>query len=110
MYNRNTQPTDKEKALYIAYLQKEVLNAFNISFETFMTYNEDVRFLKALSKVTTTKRAICLAFEIRIDNACRYKKTLHEQGVLKQSEKKQFCKHSGHKAHYLSTNPNLIKV
>jgi hypothetical protein len=110
MYKANQSPTESEKQLYLNFIRKEVLKALNIDYNTFVSYDENIRFLKALSRVTATKRAICEAFEIRIDNACRYKRLLEEQGFLKQSKYKHVCKHSGYKAYLLTTNPKIINL
>ena len=110
MYKAKKRPTENEKQLYLNFIRKEVLRAFNIDYKTFVSFDEKVRFLKALSKVTASKRAICEAFEIRIDNACRYKRDLEESGFLKQSKAKLVCRHSGYKANLLTTNPNIINL
>ena len=110
MYNRNTQqPTNKEQALYIAYLQKEVLNAFNIDYNSFIKITEETRYLKALSRVTATNRGICTAFNIHVPNGTRYKRTFEKQGFLKQSKEKIRCRYSGGKAYNLTTDPKIIK-
>jgi len=108
MYNKGNKPTEHEKALYIAYLQKEVLNGFKIDLNTFLNITEEVRYLKALSKVTATNRGICTAFNIHVPNGTRYKRTFEKQGFLKQSKEKIKCRYSGAKAHNLTTNPNII--
>lgn len=65
-------------------------------------------FREALKVVTATKKAICVAFNLNIENVCRYKRQLEKNNLLKQSDKKQFCKYTGHLAHYLTTNTELI--
>lgn len=77
-------------------------------------YSEQALFYKALKYVTTTKKAICKALDINIDNACRFKRSLERQGLLVQSYDKIVCPYSGYKAHRITTNENsfseLLKV
>ena len=92
MYSKRNKPTENEKALYIAYLQKEVLNALKTDYNTFINIVEETRYLKALTKVTATNRSICTAFNIHIPNGTRYKRRFEESGFLKQSKVKLKCK------------------
>ena len=69
-------------------------------------YSEKDLFYIALKYVTSTKKAICKAFDITLENACRYKRLLEQQQKLVQSSYKVYCPFTGCLANLLSTNPN----
>lgn len=71
-------------------------------------YSEQVVFYKALQYVTTTKKAVCKALELNIDNVCRYKRTYEKKGLLVQSVNKVVCPYSGYRAHKLTTNEKMF--
>lgn len=71
-------------------------------------YSEERFFYESLKYVTTTKKALCKALDINIDNACRYKRTLEKQGLLVQSYDRINCPFSGRKSHKLTTNQSLF--
>ena len=107
MSNSKTQAT-KEQKLYINFIRKTVLKALKIDFKALKMRKDEFIFNESLKIVTATKKAICVAFELNLENMCRYKRTLEKQGLLKQSERKQYCKYTGHLAHLLTTNKELI--
>ncbi len=69
-------------------------------------YTEEKLFAQALMYVTTTKKALCKALRIEIDNACRIKRELEKEGGLMQSFNEVVCPYTGAKAHLISTNPS----
>lgn len=97
-----------DKLLYINFIRTEVLRSLNIDYNKLKHHKEEFIFREALKVVTATKKAVCVAFNLNIENLCRYKRQLEKRNLLKQSDKKQFCKYTGRLAHYLTTNPELI--
>lgn len=91
---------------YVNYLRKEVERVTGLSLsELKETYSEKSLFQLALKHVTTTKKAICEALGIDVENACRRKRDLEKQGLLVQSIDEVICGFTGHSAHLLTTNP-----
>ncbi len=68
-------------------------------------YSEEQLFGIVLYHITTTKKAICMAFNIPVEAACRYKRTLEKENRLVQSIDEFRCPYTGHLAHRISTNP-----
>lgn len=75
-------------------------------FELKKQYSEEHFFYETLKHVTTTKKALCKALHINIDNACRYKRELEKNGYLVQSIEDIVCPYTGFRAHLISTNPS----
>jgi hypothetical protein len=97
----------KDKILVKTYIKSRVEKAtgFTLS-ELKKKYSEQHLFFEALKHVTTTKKALCKALELNIDNACRFKRSLEREGLLIQSKEKVFCPFTKkYLAHLLSTNP-----
>lgn len=91
---------------YLNYLRKEVERATGLSLlKLYETYSEKSLFQLALKHVTTTKKAICEALGIAVENACRDKRDLETKGLLVQSIDKVICGCTGELAHNLTTNP-----
>jgi hypothetical protein len=67
-------------------------------------YPEETLFFKALQIVTVTKKALCKALDLNIDNCCRYKRTFEKNGLLVESTDEVICYYSGHLARLLSTD------
>ena len=103
MSNSKTQAT-KEQRLYINFIRKTVLKELNFDFKTLKMRKDEFIFNESLKVVTATKKAICVAFELNLENMCRYKRELEKKGLLIQSKKKHYCKYTGHLAHLLTTN------
>lgn len=55
---------------------------------------------------TATASMVSHATGVPQKNICRYKRDLEKEGRLWETEKK-LCKHTGYKAWYLTTNPNV---
>jgi len=68
-------------------------------------YAEDRLFYLALRHATTTKKAICVALDIPVEGACRYKRRAEKDGLLVQSIDRYICPCTRHYAHLLTTNP-----
>lgn len=68
-------------------------------------YSEEKLFLIALKHVSTTKKSLCKALGLGIDNCCRYKRDLEKKGILVESIESVTCYYSGCSAKLLSTNP-----
>jgi hypothetical protein len=95
----------KDKKLTLQLIVKEVERKTNLSLsELKSNYTEDKLFAVALKHVTTTKKALCTAFNIPIEAGCRYKRTLEKEGNLVQSIYEVICPFTKHPAHILSTN------
>lgn len=95
----------KDKDLTLQFIVKQVEKGTGLSFlELKKQYSEERLFSLALRHVTTTKKALCKALLINIDNACRYKRSLEIDGLLVQSIDKVICPFTKHSAHLISTN------
>ncbi|WP_379862281.1 hypothetical protein [Mariniflexile ostreae] len=55
---------------------------------------------------TTTNKTICEALKIPVEAGTRRKRKLEKDGRLMSSIKKGICPFTGHKARFLSTNPD----
>jgi hypothetical protein len=108
MENQNSTPNKrqpKDKKLIVNYIISRVEKGTGFSIDRLKKrYTEEVYFYEALKYVTTTKKALCKALDINIDNACRYKRELEIKGYLFQSIDKVICPFTGFLAHLLSTN------
>lgn len=96
----------QDKKLILNYLKNLVESKEGLPLnQLHRKYSEDVLFYKALQHVTTTKKAICKALNINIDNACRYKRDFEKRGLLAQSAEEKTCPFTGYPAHFITTNP-----
>jgi hypothetical protein len=99
------------KNIVLLGIQHEVLKAEDLTLKEFKEkYTEEEQFYKGLYHVTTTKKAICLALKLGIDNSCRYKRKLEKAGKLVESTENFFCPITDHKAKKLSTNPERFDL
>lgn len=69
-------------------------------------YTEQGLFQRCLEIVTTTKKALCVATGIPVEAACRYKRQLEKEGLLKESELEVICAFTNHPAKLISTRPD----
>lgn len=96
----------QDKKLILKYLRNLVESKEGLPLnQLHKKYREDLLFYRALQHVTTTKKAICKALNINIDNACRYKRELEKCGRLVQSAEEKTCPYTGYPAHFITTNP-----
>jgi hypothetical protein len=97
----------KDKVLVKNYIKSRVEKATGFTLtELKNKYTEEHLFFEALKHVTTTKKALCKALKLNIDNACRYKRAYEKKGLLVQSIDKILCPFTKtYLAHELSTNP-----
>jgi hypothetical protein len=99
------------KNIVLLDIRHQVLKGEALTFEEFKEkYSEEEQFYKGLYHVTTTKKAICKALKIGIDNACRYKRKLEIKGKLVESSESFYCIITDCKAKKLSTNPNRFEL
>lgn len=99
----------KDTKILIKEIRKAVEKETGLTFsELKKKYSEQALFYKVLRCVTTTKKAVCKTFDISIENACRYKRKIEEQGLLVQSVDEVKCPYSGCMAHILSTNEKMF--
>ena len=70
---------------------------------------EKKKFLRYLLLNTATCSMVCKATGILQKNATRHKKALQDAGLLAQLNK-DTCQVTGHKAFYLTCNPELFKA
>ncbi len=106
----NTSQVQKGQSKDSEFISKIIINEVEkgtgLSYDQLKAqYNEIQLFYTALQYVTTTKRALCKAFNIEIPNNCRNKRKFEKAGILVQSKDKYRCPSSGHLANVLSTNP-----
>ncbi|MCH2229848.1 MAG: hypothetical protein MK105_05850 [Crocinitomicaceae bacterium] len=100
----NSELKDKENCL--KFIKKEVEKGTQKKLaELKEEHSEENLFYIALKHVTTTKKAICKALDIGIDNACWYKRDLEKEGLLVQSMDEVRCPYTKNLAHNLTTNP-----
>jgi hypothetical protein len=96
----------KDKNLTLQYIVKRVEKGTGLSLsELKKQYSEEHLFSLALKHVTTTKKALCTAFNIPVEAGCRYKRTLEKESNLVQSINQVICPFTKHPAHLISTNP-----
>lgn len=96
----------KDKALILDFIIKQVEKGTGKSLaELKNECTEERLFYIGLNHITTTKKALCKALNINIDNACRYKRSLEVNGYLVQSIDEVDCPFTKYKAHLISTNP-----
>jgi hypothetical protein len=96
----------KDRSLTLQYIIKQVEKGTGLSLsELKKQYLEEHLFALALKHVTTTKKALCTAFNIPVEAGCRYKRTLEKEGNLVQSINQVICPFTKHPAHLISTNP-----
>lgn len=97
----------KDRELTLQSIVKQVEIGTGLSYsELKEQYSEDYLFAIALKHVTTTKKAICTAFDIPVEAGCRYKRALEKAGQLVQSIDEVLCPLTKHSAHLISTNPH----
>lgn len=103
----NRRQSKQDKKIYIDFLRKTVLRELGTTYVKLKkSHSQDYIFFVALQHVTTTKKAICTAFGLTLENQCRTKRKLEKRGLLVQTYKKHRCKFTGNPAHYLTTNPS----
>lgn len=96
----------KDKNLTLQFIVNQVEKGTGLSFsELKRQYSEEHLFSLALKHITTTKKALCTAFNIPVEAGCRYKRTLEKEGNLVQSIDEVICPFTKHQAHLISTNP-----
>jgi hypothetical protein len=84
--------------------RKVVLGTGHTISELKELYSEENLFYVSLKHVTTTKKSLCKALLLDIDNCCRYKRDLEIGGLLIESIDSHTCNYSFHQAKLLSTN------
>lgn len=72
-------------------------------------FSEERLFLESLKHITTTKKALCAALLLNVENCCRYKRTAEKEGRLVQSVDEVICPYTGFSSHLISTNPSKFQ-
>lgn len=99
----------KDTKILIKEIRKAVEKETGLTFsELKKKYSEQTLFYKVLRCVNTTKKVVCKAFDINIDNACWYKRDYEKIGLLVQSVDEVKCPYSVCMAHLLSTNEKMF--
>lgn len=62
-----------------------------------------------LTKSVATSAMVADALNIRVPNVCRHKRQLEKSGQLIVLIRKGICKHTKHRADYLTCNPEKMK-
>ena len=96
--------TNNRKAHLNWIERKVVLGTGHTIQELKVLYSEESLFFVALKHVTTTKKSLCKALGLNIDNCCRYKRDLEKKGLLIESADSYTCNYSFRQAKILSTN------
>ena len=100
------QGQSKDKHLILIYIRSQIEKATDKSLvELKNMYSEEGLFFEVLRYITTTKKAICEAFQIPVEAACRYKRHFEDLGLLVESADDFRCPFTGAEAKLLSTNP-----
>lgn len=95
----------KDKKLTVKFILNQVQNGTGMSLsELKETYSEEMLFYVSLKHITTTKKAICMAMEIPVESACRYKRDFQKRGLLVESIDNFICPITRHLAKNLTTN------
>ena len=61
--------------------RKVILGTGHTIPELKVLYSEENLFFVALKHVTTTKKSLCKALSLNIDNCCRYKRDFEKKGL-----------------------------
>jgi predicted transcriptional regulator len=85
------------------------LNTVNSHFKDKLFNSEKQTVYLYLNKHIATAAMIAAATNIPHKNICRYKRKLEKEGLL-QTFKKGYCKITGYKAFYLTTNCQLFQT
>ncbi|MGB5821444.1 MAG: hypothetical protein WBG90_18315 [Saonia sp.] len=97
----------KDRELILKAILKEIEKGEGLRFsEIKKKYGEEQLFYISLKYVTTTKKVLCMATEIPVEAACRYKRYFEGIGLLKQSTNDVICPYTKHPARLISTNPD----
>ncbi len=100
----------KSKEFTLKYIRRKVEKGTGSSFyQLKKNHSEEELFFIALKHVTTTKKALCVALKLNVENCCRYKRSFEKVGLLVQSTDEIICPFTKHKAHLISTNPKEFK-
>jgi hypothetical protein len=95
----------KDTMLHLNYIIRRVkIETGKSLLELKMSFDEERLFNTVLQFVTTTKKAVCEAFSIPVENACRYKRKLELEGLLVESFFQASCPVTNNPAKLLSTN------
>ncbi|MBQ0732970.1 hypothetical protein [Aquimarina celericrescens] len=107
--NQNHNPNsrrNKDKLLVLDHIKNEIEKGSGLTIkELSAKYGEEQLFYTSLKYVTTTKKALCVAIDIPVEAACRYKKHLEDRGLLVESIEVVICPYTKHYARLISTNP-----
>ncbi len=105
---RQSNSQDKDKILVLDFIRAKVEKGTGLAISQLKTqYTEEHLFYISLKHITTTKKALCKALDINIDNACRYKRSFEKSGLLMQSVDRVYCPYTKRfLAHLISTNPD----
>ena len=100
-----TNERREERNSSLQFIIKQVEKGTGLTFsELKKQYSEDHLFSLALKHVTTTKKALCTAFNIPVEAGCRYKRSLEKDGCLVQSIDEVICPLTKHPARLITTN------
>jgi hypothetical protein len=100
----------KRKIQHLNWVTRKVILGTGYTIpELKQLYSEESLFFVALKYVSTTKKSLCKALDLNIDNCCRYKRTLEKKGLLIESVENYVCRFSSCEAKILSTNPNKFE-
>lgn len=96
----------KDKNLTLQFIVNQVEKGTGLSFSGLKKqYSEEHLFSLVLKHFTTTKKALCTAFNIPVEAGCRYKRILEKEGILVQSIDEVMCPFTKRQAYLINTNP-----
>ena len=95
------------REMHLNWIRRKVILGTGYTIpELKLMYTEENLFFIALKHITTTKKSLCKALEIGVDNCCRYKRDLKKKGLLIESVENYTCRFSGMPAKLITTNPS----
>ena len=100
----------KRKTQHLNWVRRKVIFGTGYTIpELKQKYSEAKLFFIALNYVSTTKKSLCEALYLNVDNCCRRKRELEIKGLLVESVENYVCRFSSYEAKILSTNPNKFE-
>lgn len=101
----------KDREIVLKFIRKTIEKATNQTIGQLQKRESQERlYYTGLKYVTTTNKAICEALGIAVEFGTRAKRKFEKNGLLRASVKKKICPYTGHKAHFLTTDPEIVFV
>lgn len=93
------------RKIILHYIRQAIEKGSGMSIEEMRKqYSEDRFFYEALKHLSTTKKALCEAIRMPVENACRYKRYYERAGLLWEVTQ-TYCPFTRHLAWTITTDP-----